>query len=136
MISIVEVLIAYYTEERGFKRRSAVIINAIIILLIGSLATLSADKTSILGNIHVFLGKGFFDTFDFISSNILLPLGGLLIAIFVGYFVNKQSVSNELTNNETLQNNRIITAYRYILMGVTPILLIIVFLNSLNIIKF
>lgn len=136
MISIVEVLIAYFTEEKGLKRSTAVIINAIIILLIGSLATLSADKSSALGNISVFFGRGFFDTFDFISSNILLPVGGLLIAIFVGYFVKKNSVINELSNKENLQNKGVITAYRYILMGITPILLMIVFLSSLNIIRF
>ena len=136
MISIVEMLIAYFTEEKGLKRSTAVILNAIIILLIGSLATLSADKASILGNVSVFFGRSFFDTFDFISSNILLPVGGLLIAIFVGYFVKKNSVVNELSNNEQLKNRSVITAYRYILMYVTPILLTIAFLSSLNIIKF
>lgn len=136
MISIVEVLIAYFTEEKGFKRSSAVIINAIIILLMGSLATLSADKASLLGNLSVFFGKGFFDTFDFISSNILMPIGGLLIAIFVGYIVKKQSLINELSNNENLKNIGLITTFKYVLMGITPILLIIVFLSSLNIIRF
>ncbi|MBV1821845.1 sodium-dependent transporter, partial [Bacteroidales bacterium MSK.15.36] len=135
-ISIVEVVVAYFIEEKNFKRSTAVIVNAIIILLIGSLATLSADKTSLLGNIPVFLDKGFFDTFDFISSNILLPIGGLLIAILVGYFVSKQSLINELTNNGKLKNKVLISLYRYILMSITPILLIIVFLSSLNIIKF
>ncbi|GAA0722401.1 sodium-dependent transporter [Clostridium malenominatum] len=136
MISIVEVPVAYFTEEKGFKRSTAVIINAIIILSIGSLATFSADKGSILGNIQVFFGRGFFDTFDFISSNILLPVGGLLIAIFVGYFINKENVVNELSNNGTIKNEGIIKAYFLILKFVTPILLIIVFLSSLNIIKF
>ncbi|MBV1821843.1 sodium-dependent transporter, partial [Bacteroidales bacterium MSK.15.36] len=135
-ISIVEVVVAYFVEEKNFKRSTAVIVNAIIILLIGSLATLSADKASLLGNVPVFLGKSFFDTFDFISSNILLPVGGLLIAILVGYFVSKQSLINELTNNGKLKNKVLISLYRYILMGITPILLIIVFLSSLNIIKF
>lgn len=136
MISIVEVVIAYLTEEKGMKRSKAVIINAIIILSIGSLATLSADKTSLLGNVPVFLGKGFFDTFDFISSNILLPVGGFLIAILIGYFVKKQYLINELSNNGNLKNMFIIKLYRYILLGITPVLLIIVFLSSLNIIKF
>ncbi|WP_315118147.1 sodium-dependent transporter [uncultured Clostridium sp.] len=136
MISIVEVVIAYLTEEKGMKRSKAVIINAIIILSIGSLATLSADKASLLGNVPVFLGRGFFDTFDFISSNILLPVGGFLIAILIGYFVKKQYLINELSNNENLKNMFIIKLYRYILMGITPVLLIIVFLSSLNIIKF
>ncbi|NOH15460.1 sodium-dependent transporter [Clostridium cochlearium] len=135
-ISIVEVVVAYFVEEKNFKRSTAVIVNAIIILLIGSLATLSADKASLLGNVSVFLGKSFFDTFDFISSNILLPIGGLLIAILVGYFVSKHSLINELTNNGKLKNKVLISLYRYILMGITPILLIIVFLSSLNIIKF
>ena len=82
MMSILEVLVAYYSEERGFTRKNAVIINAVIIAVIGVLATLSADSGSILGNIKIF-GKGFFDLFDYMSSNILMPIGGLLIALLL-----------------------------------------------------
>lgn len=102
--------------------------------IIGILATLSVDKGSVLGKVSI-LGKGFFDLFDYISSNILLPLGGLLIAIFVGYFNKKENIVNELSNEGTLKNIKLINIYLFILRFVTPVLLIVVFLNSIGVIK-
>ena len=42
-------------------------------MLVGIVATLSVDPTSILGNIHIIGKRGFFDSFDYLSSNWLLP---------------------------------------------------------------
>lgn len=135
MMSIVEVLIAYYTEEKGFSRTKAVLLNAVAIAVVGILAALSADSSSLLGNIKVF-GKGFFDLFDYISSNILMPIGGLLTAVLLGYFINKDEIRHELSNNGTLKIDFLINTYHFIVRYVSPILLIIIFLNSIGILKF
>lgn len=135
MMSILEVLIAYFTEERGFSRKKAVIVNAIFIALIGILASLSADSSSLLGNIKI-SGKGFFDLFDFVSSNILMPIGGLLVALFIGYVVKKDDIKYELSNHGTLNIDWAINLYYFILRYIAPVLLIIVFLNSIGILKF
>lgn len=135
MMSILEVLIAYFTEERGLSRKKAVIVNAIFIALIGILASLSADSSSLLGNIKIF-GKGFFDLFDFVSSNILMPIGGLLVALFIGYVVKKDEIKYELSNHGTLNMDWAINLYYFILRYIAPVLLIIVFLNSIGILKF
>jgi NSS family neurotransmitter:Na+ symporter len=66
--------------------------------------------------------------FDFASSNILLPLGGLAIAIFVGYSVKKTDVGRELSNQGILKTSRIVDVFFLILRYITPILLILVFL--------
>jgi neurotransmitter:Na+ symporter, NSS family len=134
MISLVEVPVAYLSEEKRISRKLAVLITTTTILIIGSLATLSVDPSSILGSVKIF-GKSFFDLFDFASSNILLPLGGLLIAIFVGYFTKKDDIKNELSNNGTLNNGKLIDTFYFIIRYITPLLLIIVFLNSIGIIK-
>lgn len=132
MISIVEVPVAYFTEERGMSRTKAVVINALIIIGFGLFATLSADKGSVLGGVKIF-GKSFFDLFDFVSSNILLPAGGLLIALFIGYTAKKNEVVKELSNNGKLSNGWAIGIYYAIVRFITPILLVIVFLNSLGV---
>ena len=135
MISLVEVPVAYFTGERGISRRKSVIINALIIVSFGVLATLSADQASILGHINLF-GKTLFDLFDYTSSNILLPLGGLLIAIFLGYATKKDDVRNELSNNGVLRINGLLSVFFAIVRYVTPALLIIVFLYSIGLIRF
>lgn len=135
MMSIMEVLIAYYTEEKGFSRAKAVILNAGSIAVIGILAALSTHSSSLLGNIEI-SGKRFFDLFDFLSSNVLMPIGGLLTAILLGYFIKKDEIKYELSNHGTLNVNFLVDTYYFIVRYVSPILLIIIFLNSIEILKF
>lgn len=134
MISLVEVPVAYFTEEKGLSRTKSVLLNAAIIVAVGSLAALSADGKSLLGGTTV-LGKTFFDLFDFASSNILLPLGGLFIALFTGYFLKRDEVKKELVNQGKLKTGGIVDVFFFILRYVTPILLIIVFLYSIGLTK-
>ncbi|MDU2065062.1 MAG: sodium-dependent transporter [Sporomusaceae bacterium] len=134
MLSLVEVPTAYCVEERKMGRSTAVIMNGVIIALIGILASLSVDKDSLLGGVTIF-GKGFFDLFDYISSNILLPVGGLLISIFIGYVLKKEDLKRELSNDGTLSIDGIFSAFYFVIRYVTPILLIVVFLNSIGILK-
>jgi NSS family neurotransmitter:Na+ symporter len=134
MLSLVEVPIAYWTEEKGLSRKKAAITNALVIGIIGILATLSVDKSSLLGDV-TFWGKGFFDWFDYISSNILLPVGGLLISLLVGYGIKREDLHYELSNQGTLQVNTLINVFYFIVRYVTPALLVVVFLNSIGIIK-
>lgn len=134
MISLVEVPNAYFVEHFKMTRKKAVFFNALIMFAVGSLATLSSHKDALLSGVKPF-GMTFFDLFDFLSSNILLPVGGLLIALFVGWVVKRDSLMRELSNDGTLRIRGLITVFRFVIMFVTPVLLIIVFLNSLGIIK-
>ena len=72
--------------------------------------------------------------FDYLSSNILLPLGGIFTALLVGWVIKPQIVINELTNQGKLSWGRLISSYFFILRYVAPILVIIVFLRSLDLI--
>lgn len=132
MISLFEVVVAFITEEKRLSRKKGVLISAIIVILFGCLAALSAGSSGLLSSIKVF-GLTFFDFFDRVSSNILLPLGGLLIAIFVGYVLNKQDIRRELSNDGTLKNQAIISIYLFLLRFVTPVLLLIVFLSMIGV---
>lgn len=135
MLSLVEVPVAYLSEERGMSRKMAVIMTSLFMGAVGVLATLSVDKASLLGHI-TFFGLGFFDLFDFISSNILLPLGGLLIAIMMGYSIKREEVVAELSNHGNLKIAGLVSMYFFLIRYVTPLLLIVVFLNSIGILKF
>ena len=134
MISMMEVPVAYFTEGLKLSRKKAVIITSSIVLFIGIFATLSADKSSVLGGVAIF-GKSIFDIFDYISSNILMPIGGLLLVLLIGWFLKKDDIQYELSNNQTLNNSKVISVYYTITKYITPILLLIVFLNSLGVLK-
>ena len=136
MISLVQVPVAYFMEEKGMGRTKAVLLTTGTMMVVGVLATLSVDPTSALGNIHILGQRGFFDSFDFVSSNILLPIGGLLIAIYIGYFVKKEDYKLELSNQGTLNNNTVLNVVHVFIKYISPLLLIIVFLNSTGLIKY
>ncbi|MFN4223832.1 MAG: hypothetical protein ACK4E1_03345 [Fervidobacterium nodosum] len=107
--------------------------TTITITLIGSLAGLSIEG-NVLNNVEIY-GKTFFDLFDYLSSNILLPLGGLLITTFVGYFIDKNLIEDELTSKNLLNNNKLIRSYIFILRYITLVLVVFIFLASIEVIK-
>lgn len=131
MISMCEVVIAYFTEQKGMSRVKAVLINVVIILIFGIPATLSADVSGVLGGISIF-GKTIFNFFDYVSQNIFLPLGGLLIALLIGYKASKKDIVRELSNNGEIKMNKFIDIYYFIVKYISPVLILIVFLSSLG----
>lgn len=92
-ISLLEVVSAYVIDEIKWSRPKASLIMGICIFLLGI-----PSAMGIAGIIPKFWGRDFLDSFDFIASNVLLPLGGLFIALFVGWFWTegaRQEVENK-----------------------------------------
>ncbi len=79
-ISILEVVTAYFIDEKGWTRQKATIIFGSIITFVGGLCSLSLGDNL---NITSFLNISFFDFMDEISSKYMLPLGGMLTAVFI-----------------------------------------------------
>ena len=130
MISIVEVIVAFLSEEKKLNRTMAVLMTTGTIFIVGAL---TVHSRSLFGQAQIF-GKNFFDLFDYISSNLLLPLGGLLIAIFIGYVIDKKDFCRELSNDGTIENEKLVSIVRFILRYIAPVLLVIVFLSSIGVI--
>ena len=128
-ISLLEVLIALFTEELKIPRKKSIIINISIIVLIGSLAALSANPDGVLAHIKIF-GFTIFDSLDKFVSNILLPINGLLVILLLGYGVSKDFIIEQLTNKGTLKNQKVVSLLMFIIKYVTPILILIVFVKS------
>lgn len=80
-VSILEVVVNYFEETKKVARKKATLIVGFVIYLLGFLTVFS---TNILADFKIF-GLSFFDLFDRISSSYLLPIGGLLISLFVGW---------------------------------------------------
>jgi NSS family neurotransmitter:Na+ symporter len=98
--------------------------------ILGITASLSLGVT---GRIKLF-GLNTFDLFNTTTANILLPLGGLLIVIFLGWFFPGKEVQDELSNGGTLKA-RYYSLYRFIIRFVAPIAITIVFLNGIGLLK-
>lgn len=114
-ISLLEVIVAYLSEEWGMKRKVA------------SWATTSV--VAILAVLCV-IYKSVFSSFAYISSNVLLPLGGLLIVLFVGYIMKKQKVLMELEahGKKVLYFN----IFYFIVRFVAPLAITLVFIKGLG----
>ena len=132
MLSLLEVPVAFLEERFKLSRPRATISVSILLALIGSTAALS---NSVLADATI-LGKTFFDLYDFISSNLLLPMGGLFITIFVGWVWGFGKVQETLSNKGKLSNEAINKAIFFVIRFITPVLLFVVLLGGLNLIKF
>ncbi|HBF88423.1 MAG TPA: sodium-dependent transporter [Bacteroidales bacterium] len=127
-ISVLEVVVAYFIEELKMSRLKATIISSFSISIIGVFCTLSFGA---FRNFKIF-EKTIFDLMDFFASNILLPLGGLLIVVYVGWFLNLSLVKSEVTNEGTLKG-RFFGVFIFIIRFVAPLAIMLVFLNGLGI---
>ena len=130
-IALFEPSVSYLIEKWDLSRQKATISLAIFITLVGSLAALSATPSGLMGEIKIF-GKSFFDLFDFTSSNLLMPLGGLFTALVVGWRISPELVKNELTNQGQLVLGSFVGIYLTILRYITPVLVLVVFLQALG----
>ena len=72
------------------------------------------------------------DLFDYVASNIFLPLGGMLIAIFTGWYLDKKIVRDEISNNGTLRVPYLRVVF-FILRYVAPVAIAIILLGQLGI---
>jgi neurotransmitter:Na+ symporter, NSS family len=81
-ISILEPLVAYCVDEHRLSRRTVVTIASLVCFALGVPASLSFGAWS---GIHVIGERGIFDSLDFLANSVLLPVGGLLTALFVGW---------------------------------------------------
>lgn len=128
-ISMSEISIAFMVEELKIKRRTATVVNTAIAMILGSLCALSFG---VLDNMTIF-GMTIFNFFDYLSSNILLPIGGMIAAIFVGWVADKRFVKAQMTDNAD-STPRLFPLLVFCLRFIAPVGIALVFLNSIGII--
>lgn len=92
-ISLVEPTIAWVVENTQIKRAHATLALGIAIWLLGIAVSLSFN---VWKSITIIFGLGIFDTLDKLTSTIMLPLGGLMMALFAGYIMRKEHLQDEL----------------------------------------
>ena len=127
-ISMHEVVTAYVSEEFGMTRRKAATIVTATCTAVGVVCSLSFGP---FDGIKI-CGMGIFDLFDYVSSNIFLPVGGMLIAIFTGWYLDKKIVRDDISNRGSLRVPYLRTVF-FILRYVAPIAIAIILLSQLGI---
>jgi len=125
--SLYEIIVAAFTESGRFSRRSVSWTLGIILFVVAIPAALSS---SVLESVEIF-DLSIFDATDYLVSNILLPLGSLLIAIFVIHKVDKIFVYKQYSigGNATFYG-----VWRLLMTWVVPLVIVMVYLNTLGII--
>ncbi len=120
-ISLLEVVVAYFIDERGMSRSKAVNISGGSIFFFTILAALSLGAVPALSTFEFFEGKqGFFANADHLAANWLLPVGGFFLTIAVGWFMTKESTESELVD-ETTPGWFSYGAWRFFIRYVAPI---------------
>ena len=102
-ISLLEVVASYFIDEMKWSRKKSTLITGGAIFVFGTFSALSNGAVGWLSNFN-FWGRpataGFFNTFDYLASNYLLPIGGLFIAIFTGWVLSKSLKEDELSSDK------------------------------------
>jgi NSS family neurotransmitter:Na+ symporter len=120
-----EIVTSYIKEEYHLSRAKAASVETVTSILLGILCSLSFG---LLGDVRIF-GMTIFDLCDWIVCKLCMPIGGMLISIFVGWYLKKQLVKDEITNQGTLKVplfNLLIFILRYL----APVAIFIIFVSQ------
>ena len=113
-ISLLEPGVACLSVEGILSRKRSAEIISFFIWVLGIGSVLSFN---IWSDVDIILGKNFLDSMDLIANQILLPLGGMLIAIFVGWFMKESLIKDEIGNT----NNALYLIWRFFVKFVAPL---------------
>ena len=106
-ISLMEVVTTYLHEQFHMLRSRAIILLSLGVIVLGIISSISPQ---------------FFNLLDFATAKIMLPLGGIFISLFIGWYLDRKILRAQLTNNEALTISvRFIKVYVFILRYITPV---------------
>ena len=125
-ISLHEVVTAYLNESVKISRNRAAVLVTGFCVVTGILSSLSLGVWD-----DKFFSLSFFDLLDFVTAKLMLPLGGFLVCLFVGWYL-KRSVSYEELTNYGLQKATYFPIYMFILRYFAPIAITLIFVNELG----
>lgn len=125
-ISLLEVVVSYFVDERGWKRSTATLSMGGVIYLIGILSAVTAWQIPFMGK-----DQGFLDIFDYLTTNYMLPIGGLLTCLFVAWVMLEKDRSEEYGSRGLTYKG-----FLFLLRFVTPVAVILVILHGLQLLPF
>ena len=131
IIAIIEPVIAYAEDRWEMSRRKACLIFGALAWLIGIATVLSFNvwkNFAPLGMFETFAGKTLYDLIDYFTANLLMPLGGILISIFVGWRLKPAFLAEELS----MKSRTLFNIWLFLLRVVVPVAILAVLITSLR----
>ena len=124
-ISMHEICTAFVSEHYGLARKKAATLVTLVYMVLGTACSLSFGpwKDSTLA------GRTVFSWFDFMTARVIMPLGGIFISLFAGWYLDRKLLTDELTNCGTLKV-RGLRGLIFLIRWVAPIGVGMVFLNE------
>ncbi|SET42400.1 neurotransmitter:Na+ symporter, NSS family [Natronincola peptidivorans] len=126
-ISLLEASVSYVVDEFHLGRTQTALLLGFIVFLLGIPSSLSQG---IWGNLTFIRGLDFLDSIDFIASNIMLPLSGLFLCIFIGWIWGVDMAVEEATNHGRI-SFKLAPFWGFLIKWVAPIAILVVFIRGL-----
>ena len=131
VLGMLEPVVSFLEEKRGFSRPKMAVLTGFFCWMLGIAAALSFNVWSDLRPMAIvpyLADKNIFSLLDFAIANFLLPLNAMLIAIFAGWIMTRQSLLEELG----VQSAALSLFLRVVLRYVAPVLIFAIFYTSLT----
>ncbi len=129
-ISGVEPIVSWAEEHHGWRRKPVAILVGLAIWLVGLASVFSFNiwrGFTPLDMLPAFQEKTIFDIIEYVTVNIMMPLNGLLIALFAGWLMSKTSILDELA----IKDGSMFVGLRFLLRFVAPVAIVAIFLFNL-----
>lgn len=129
-IGMLEPAVSWLVEQKGFRRVPVTVITGISIWIFGLGALFSFNILlgfTPLDHFPLFDGKRIFDLMDFATANVLIPVGGLLIALFGGWMMSRESMCEELGLNQATT----FRIWQFLVRFVAPLAIVAIFVANI-----
>ena len=123
---------SYLIDEKGWLRHKATVLGGVVIALIGIPSALSGGTYFFGDGFSSVFGMNWFDSFDYIATNWILPLGGLGISLFTAW-----RVDDAIRYREFLEGSKLVIFYRawlFLLKFIVPVGIVLIFLHAIELI--
>jgi NSS family neurotransmitter:Na+ symporter len=124
MVGLIECVTAWMEDHHGFPRHKSALA---VVSAVAVLSVFSILSYNVMSELQMF-GKDLNGVLDYFSNQILLPLGGLFIAIFVGYRVNRSVAKEELG----FKNEALFGLWHFLLRYVVPPAVFVIFILGVS----
>lgn len=133
-VSLLEVPAAYLIDEHGLTRKRAVTFTALLVFLVGIPSALSNGEGFFNHGFVRLFGRSYFDLFDYLATNWLLPIGGLGVALVMAYRVGEKARAASFAEGSKLGSLRwFYLGWLRLLQIVVPLSIIVVMLHALHV---